>query len=782
MTPTFEAILSDPIAGAAFAAHVASDPAGAAAHWLGVDVWPGQRRILDSLFRPIGEGGARTTVVGSGHATGKSFSVALATQLWLARGWPETNVVIFAASETALKERIFRAIEASVTGGRGAMRWGTKPLAGVWAPHPTARVVGQVIRGESEGQQGFHAPGGVLTQVDEASALGAAKYETIVSGLMTGSRDRALLVGNPLHTDGPFADALGDGGPGVVHLSSLESPNIVWARLACYLADGRRYDARDVADEIWAWFPESGRACVPVSRLIPTVQWVWARVRNRGPDWMRAWESEPELVPGLAGPGWLDEVSRKYGTDSDEFRTRVLGLLPETGEDELFSRTAFTEAAARDSSRRSGRRILGGDIGAVGDPTVLYVRDDASVIDRVELRSAKREEWRNQVKAAIRELWEKHDCAEGYLDDTGIGIAIADEIRAESGIRTLWGLAPGGAASDAERFVNQRSELAFRLREWLRVGAIPREWAAELRAQSGIRWETDRTTSRKRLEPKPDFKKRIGRSPDDLDALCYTFGALPGPVAFEAARGLCVPGDSVRFVADGIEVDGEKETGEIFRAQWFNPAGRCAAILGMIDGMGGWHIVSAVSSEDADPLWDWLARVNLASVLHGRPLPIALDVIGYPEDKAIADNGNAFRREMIRALDGQKWTGSVPRVTDRRWLDGPNGAEAINRLVLAGVALNKEDPYWTGKPFEWLRYSVLPAIRVWPREVRDELNEARFEGKKRGADPAEDPEAEFVAGGGPFLRCLRMIAGSRASAIVTPEPEPKVPDIRRYGR
>jgi hypothetical protein len=778
--PTLESVLSDEFTRETFRAHIEHDPAAAARLLFGVEVWPGQERILRSLFCPYGAGGNAVTVVGSGHATGKSYTVALATQLWLVRGWPEVNVVIFAASEDALKTRIFRTIETHV-GAPGAMRWGTKPLARSWAPTATAQVVGQVIRGDGEGQQGYHATGGVLTQVDEASALDAAKYETIISGLTTGHRDRVLMVGNPLHTDGPFADALGDGRDGTVHLASLESPNIVWARMASYLAEGRSYDPAAIASAIWEWFPAEGRAAVPESRLVRTVEWVWARVREWGPDWMRAWEDRAEIVPGLAGPGWLARQVDRFGTGSDEFRTRVLGLVPAVGEDELFSRTAFTEASGRDYGRRSGRVILGGDIGAVGDPTVLYVRDDASVIDRVEVRSGDDRLYRARVRAAVVALWEKHGCDEGYLDDTGIGLAIADEIRSESGIRTLWGLMPGGAASDAERFENARAECAFRAREWLRTGAVPREYADRLRRESGIRWETSKTTHRKKLESKPEFKKRLGHSPDDMDAFCYTFGALPGPVAFEAARGLRAPVGDARIVDGGVLMGDVLVVARPWRATWFNPAGGSACVVGATDKLGAMMVIRACDSPESLDLREWTDRMGEISREGGRELVFSADVVGYPEDVARMEEGHAFRREMVDAIRRGGWKGGIPRLADRRWLAGPGGVEVLNRLILGGLARIPGDPYWEGRMLECLRYATMPDLRVWPRAVRDALNHARFEGKKRGEDPMEDANSEFVAGGGPYLRCLRMIAGMGGVAAVRDMPRPpKMKDPNRY--
>ncbi len=62
--PTLESVLADPEARARFGALIEFDPAEAARLLFGVEVWPGQDRILRSLFCPYGEGGHAVTVVG----------------------------------------------------------------------------------------------------------------------------------------------------------------------------------------------------------------------------------------------------------------------------------------------------------------------------------------------------------------------------------------------------------------------------------------------------------------------------------------------------------------------------------------------------------------------------------------------------------------------------------------------------------------------------------------------------------------------------------------------
>ena len=81
-------------------------------------------------------------------------------------------------------------------------------------------------------------------------------------------------------------------------------------------------------------------------------------------------------------------------------------------------------------------------------------------------------------------------------------------------------------ARDRKRFENRRAEVMWKLREGLEHNTIDvgrnEQLAKEILA---TRWETDLRTGRIKIERKLEIKKRLGHSPDYLDAAAMTFAA-----------------------------------------------------------------------------------------------------------------------------------------------------------------------------------------------------------------------------------------------------------------
>jgi hypothetical protein len=105
----------------------------------------------------------------------------------------------------------------------------------------------------------------------------------------------------------------------------------------------------------------------------------------------------------------------------------------------------------------------------------------------------------------------------------GIGAGVADRLR-EEGL-PVYEVNVAERARDAERFDDLRSELWWRVREWLESGEarLPRD--GELLAElSTIRYELT-SAGRVRVEAKRDRKRRGLSSPDRADALMMTFAA-----------------------------------------------------------------------------------------------------------------------------------------------------------------------------------------------------------------------------------------------------------------
>jgi hypothetical protein len=125
------------------------------------------------------------------------------------------------------------------------------------------------------------------------------------------------------------------------------------------------------------------------------------------------------------------------------------------------------------------------------------------------------------------------------IDSTGIGGGVVDQ----RGDYHFIEVNASQTASDEEKYPNVRSELLFSAADHMRqgkmslAGLFPQQ-VAEIRRQAlGITYKLD-AKGRRVAERKDEIKKRIGRSPDDLDAL--TLAYLGRPNRFDLGRVLDV--------------------------------------------------------------------------------------------------------------------------------------------------------------------------------------------------------------------------------------------------
>jgi hypothetical protein len=112
------------------------------------------------------------------------------------------------------------------------------------------------------------------------------------------------------------------------------------------------------------------------------------------------------------------------------------------------------------------------------------------------------------------------------VDSVGIGFHVATHL-ADHGYE-VYGFNAGGAAIDAEHFVNAKAEAYWALREALERGAVTGLTDEETQAQlAGIRYRHT-PGGRVEIESKEDAKKRGQQSPDRAEALVLAF-ARPMP-------------------------------------------------------------------------------------------------------------------------------------------------------------------------------------------------------------------------------------------------------------
>lgn len=211
-----------------------------------------------------------------------------------------------------------------------------------------------------------------------------------------------------------------------------------------------------------------------------------------------------------------------YGRSNPWVRATILGEFPDTGFNSLLSvqevETAMNRHLTIDQYEFAQKRI-GVDVARQGlDSTVLFPRQGLVAYKPVVLRNASA----TDVAARIAESKAKWGSELELVDGTGgYGAGVVDVLRqaGHSPIEVQF----AGSPTDP-RYFNKRSEIHFKLAEWVkRGGKLPKD--PEL-----VRELTTPTYSfqggKFRLEEKEQIKKRLGFSVDKADALACTF-AMP---------------------------------------------------------------------------------------------------------------------------------------------------------------------------------------------------------------------------------------------------------------
>ena len=214
-----------------------------------------------------------------------------------------------------------------------------------------------------------------------------------------------------------------------------------------------------------------------------------------------------------------------YGEDSDFIRVRVKGEFPRAGSMQFISSEVCDTCMLWDSPYESFFQlpiILGVDVARFGeDKSVIAVRQGRKVI---ELRRYRDMDTMQLAAKTISAIKEYHPAAT-FVDGVGIGAGVVDRLRMLG--HDIIEVNAGNKPDDKDTYYNKRVEMWDRMRKQMTEGMdIPND--ADLRkALIGIEYGFN-DKEQMRLERKQDMKKRGQESPDDGDAIAYTFAEMIG--------------------------------------------------------------------------------------------------------------------------------------------------------------------------------------------------------------------------------------------------------------
>lgn len=237
-------------------------------------VWDKMREVAESV-----RDNSRT-VVGAGHSVSKTFSAGRLV-LWFLYCFPPATVVTTAPIHKQVEELLWREIREAHTNARIPLG-GKLTRTKLDLQDETGKrwyAIGfatrpDTVTSEATAFQGYHNEH-ILIVFDEAAGIPPQIWKA-AQHLLTSGHPRWLAIGNPTSATGEFAEALEpDSGWHVINIASTDTPNY-----------------------------KQGR----------------------------------EVIPGLSGRPYVQEMARKYGVDSNEYKIRVLGLKPDFTEATFFGK------------------------------------------------------------------------------------------------------------------------------------------------------------------------------------------------------------------------------------------------------------------------------------------------------------------------------------------------------------------------------------------------------------------------------------------------------------
>lgn len=467
-----------------------TDPALWVSDVLGEHLWSKQVEIVTALTRH------RKVAVKSAHGCGKSHTASRVVAHWLATRTPgQAFAVTTAPSAAQVQAILWRYIgqAAAVAAERGTPLPG-RVLTTEWKLGKELIGFGRKPPDTEQGRtafQGIHAPDGVLVALDEASGIPGWLW-TAADALTTNEGCALLAIGNPADPSSEFAQVCRPGsGWHVITISAFDTPNLTGERVPDLLR-------RALVSKTW--------------------------VEEKRADW------------GEGSPLWFEKVLGEFPLDASDQVVRSSDLAKcRQPTDREYTPDELTPV------------VLGVDVGGGGDETVIRERRGRMV----------GREWRDRdddtmsVVRLVLKAIEITGATAVNVDSIGIGAGVADRLKELRGdgthTATVTGVNVGQQATDSKRFANLRSEI------WWEVGRLqseqqawdlsPAVYNADGVWQSGAenpddacnqlltaKWHPN-SRGQIQVEPKDDQRERLGRSPDNADALILAFVDLRGDFA-----------------------------------------------------------------------------------------------------------------------------------------------------------------------------------------------------------------------------------------------------------
>lgn len=464
------------------------DPVLWAKEVLGVHLWSKQREICESVRDN------RHTAVRSSNGSGKTKTCGVLAAWWIAtRGAvspDQTIVVTTAPSFPQVKTNLFHELQMSMTLSKEKNLPNGEPKGLNYAPLPgrilTAGNVAEwkdnngnllaLGRKPADGEiivtfQGIHRKY-VLFIIDEAGGMPPDMF-VAAERMTTNENTRVLAVGNPDVRGSEFFKMFQPASDWYqVHISSYDTP------------------------------PFTGEPC------------------------------PKELLEYMPTPEWVERNIKAWGgMDDPRTKVSILGEFPDSDESVFFSERIINKASNCEIDPELTERVtLGIDLAMQGkDESRIYVNQGG----RIRLHKAWPGETARKNAETILQSIKDTEADVVNIDSGGIGTPIIEWVedlaQKDDELRpfVLTRMNSSEVSPDMRRWYNMKAYWYDMLRTGMLEDRIDLDVTDELRKQlTDINfsiWETGNRSGSIIMESKKDMRKRVGYSPDDVDAIVYSF-------------------------------------------------------------------------------------------------------------------------------------------------------------------------------------------------------------------------------------------------------------------
>lgn len=704
-------MLTDEIRKSPFLQDIANnvwdDPEWAARTLYGSELWWKQIEIAESVRDN------RKTSVRSCNGVGKTFlASALATNFIVHKALrgERANVVITGASWQGLKDALMPTVRSNISKLRDRIP-NVFNAPNVMGWDPIEDLDAHLLcfsTNDYQKAQGKHNDS-VFVIVDEASAL-EPEMAGALEGIIVRAHDRILLIGNPMEPSGVFYDS---------HTSD-------------------------------AW-----------SETNPTGWKTFSISAEENPNYV----NKKAVIAGLASYEWIEERKKKWEHDPVQLLPRIYGEFPDESDFTCISRAMIVSSMDqnRKPDGRVGPMVMGVDISWGGaDAVSFWVRDDAQVYYKQEIYGMKEP----QIIAEVRRMKEEWGCEKVFIDSTGnpsvVHMLEADPETAEWTVGVMF----SKRAHDDRHYANWRAEFYCTLAKRLHTGFyIPPEYAKDLIPEAGILKVN--MNGRIGIESKKDFIKRIGRSPDNMDAIALSFARETGDPAFKTVSKKqhqihvepVVKWDewSRAYMLSLAEIEGTHRPGELMRTMWAGRNGESVCIWVHVDEDGDWVVFDALRARST--LSHFARMVYDKSKGH----EYIYDFITGEDHEELADE---FALALDQAAEDLGGEAAYPEWVSPGEVRGKAGADVLDRMHLAVLADFPDDDYWRTSMAKPEDYQHDGRILYWPGFVLTAVEHARYAEAGGKADRTERARERLIGGGGPVIKALRTLCAETSGVIV----------------